>query len=210
MPEVLLNFEALRGDDGICATAEELRWLDEPLAAALDGALYGIGEAGVERRTIDALAEHGLTLATAESCTGGLVGKLITDVAGVSSVYLGGVVSYANEVKAGMLDVPPDLLAEHGAVSEPVARAMAEGARARMGSDLSVSVTGIAGPAGGTEDKPVGTVHFAVADAQGTTHKRVRLYGNRGTVRQASAVWALKLVWDRLAERGLASIRELD
>lgn len=210
MPEVLLNFEALAGDDGVRATPEELCTLDAPLTRALEGALYGIGGAGVERRVVDVLRRHGLTLATAESCTGGLVGKLMTDGAGASAVYLGGVVAYANQIKHGLLGVPRAMLEEHGAVSEPVARAMAEAARARLGSDLSVAVTGIAGPGGGTDEKPVGTVHLAVSDATGTIHKRVRLYGNRGTVRRASAVWALKLVWDRLVERGQAHIQELD
>jgi PncC family amidohydrolase len=138
------------------------------------------------------------------------VGGLLTDVAGASAVYLGGVISYANEVKRDQLSVSQALLDQHGAVSEPVARAMAEGARRAMGSDLSVSITGIAGPTGGSEEKPVGTVHFAVSDENGTTHKRVRLYANRGTVRRAAAMWALKLVWDRLVERGEASIQEMD
>jgi nicotinamide-nucleotide amidase len=210
MPEVLLNFEGLAGEDGVSATVEELRTLDAPMSEALGKALYGIGEADLPPRLIAALRAAGASLCTAESCTGGLVGATLTEVPGASEVFAGGVVSYSNEIKTKLLGVPDELIQEEGAVSEAVARAMARGARETMGSDLSVSITGIAGPDGGSGEKPVGTVHFAVCDAKDTSHKRVRLYGNRGTVRRAAATWALKLVWDRLVERGQASIEEMD
>ena len=98
------------------------------------------------------------------------------------------------------------MLETHGAVSEPVARAMAEGARKATGTDLSVSITGIAGPGGGSAEKPVGTVHIDVFDGETHLHKKLKLRGNRGNVRHCSHQWALKLVWDRLCARGLASV----
>ena len=115
-----------------------------------------------------ACLERGVTVATAESCTGGLVAATVTEVPGSSGYFRGGVVSYANDVKVGLLDVPAAMLAAHGAVSAQVARAMAEGCRNRLGASLAVSVTGIAGPDGGSEAKPVGLVHLALADALGT------------------------------------------
>ncbi|MBC8073052.1 MAG: CinA family protein, partial [Deltaproteobacteria bacterium] len=111
-----------------------------------------------------------------------------------------------DRIKRELLGVPAMLLAEHGAVSEPVARAMAEGARRSLGSDLAVGITGIAGPGGGTAEKPVGTVHIAVADHERTTHLRLQLRGDRGIVQRSAALWAIKLVWDRLHEAGLAPI----
>lgn len=116
----------------------------------------------------DALARRGATVAVAESCTGGLVGDLLTDAPGMSAHLLAGVVSYSNAAKEALLGVDPALLAAHGAVSEPVARAMAEGIRARTGADFAVATSGIAGPAGGSVDKPVGTICIAVAHAGGT------------------------------------------
>ncbi len=208
MPEVTVGFEALPNADGIAATEDELRSLDADVLAALAPAVYGIGEAGLAPRLIDALRRAGLTLATAESCTGGGVGKLVAAVPGASDVFVGGVVSYANAIKASLLHVPEAMLAEHGAVSEPVAVAMAAGAREATGADLSVAVTGIAGPSGGSPEKPVGTVHIAVSDAQGVDHVRLQLRGDRGTVQRSAELWALKLVWDRLHARGLAPIEE--
>ncbi len=210
MPEVLLNFEALPGPDGTRCGADDLRMLDAPLAEALGNDLYGIGEANLPTRLVALLIEAGLTLSSAESCTGGMVGELLTEIPGASACYLGGIIAYDNRVKRGLLDVPLDMLAAHGAVSEPVARAMAEGARERTGSDLSLAITGIAGPDGGTPEKPVGTVHIAVSGVEGTTHRHVRFPGNRGTVRRGAAYGSLRLVWDRLVDRGLARVMELD
>ncbi len=146
------------------------------------------------------LKAKGQTLATAESCTGGLVGQMLTAVPGASDYYLGGVVAYSNPLKHNLLGVPESLLAEHGAVSEPVATAMAEGIRERTGSDWAVSLTGIAGPTGGSGDKPVGLVFIAVADPGSTqVHRRV-FPGNREFVRLRSALAALNHV--RLALLG--------
>jgi nicotinamide-nucleotide amidase len=209
-PQVLLILEALAGDGGARASEEELRSFDAPFQAALGEALYGIGEADLEARLLAACRQAGLTLATAESCTGGQVAARLTAVPGASDVFRGGVVAYANEVKAALLGVPSDILETHGAVSEPVARAMAEGARRTLGSDLAVAITGIAGPGGGSPEKPVGTVDFAVADAESCSHKRVQLWGDRAQIQHVAGVVALKLVWDRLVARGLAQVGELD
>lgn len=209
-PQVLLIVEALAGPDGARATADELRSLDAPIAAALGPALYGIGEAGLEVRLLAACRAAGLRLATAESCTGGQVAARLTAIAGASEVFRGGVVAYDNAVKTGVLGVPADRIAAHGAVSEPVARAMAEGARKVLGADLAVATTGIAGPGGGTPEKPVGTVDVAVADGEECTYKRLKLWGDRALIQHAASLWALKLVWDRLVARGLAQVGELD
>src|SRR5688572_10254299 len=116
-----------------------------------------------------ALHVRGWRLATAESCTGGWIGKVLTDVPGSSQWFDGGVVAYSNAAKTGLLGVSNDVLAVHGAVSEEAVRAMAEGARSRFSADLAVAVSGIAGPGGGSPDKPVGIVHFAWAAASGIT-----------------------------------------
>ena len=131
--------------------------------------VYGEGEA----ETMPAVAgrllrEQGRTLALAESCTGGLVAELVTGIPGSSDYFLGGVVAYANAAKESLLGVPRELLDRHGSVSDPVARAMAEGVRRRFGADLGVATTGISGPGGGTPEKPVGLVHVALARAEGT------------------------------------------
>ena len=122
---------------------------------------------------------EGLRIVTAESCTGGLVAALLTEVPGSSAVVERGFVTYSNEAKAEMLGVPADLIAAQGAVSEAVARAMAEGALARSRADVALAITGIAGPGGATASKPVGLVHFAVARAGGTRHLE-RRYGDAG------------------------------
>jgi len=168
---------------------------DEALAVARERLGGLVLEAPtLEESVARLLEERGLTLATAESCTGGLVGRLLTNVAGVSARYAGGVVAYANEVKVSQLSVSPETLERHGAVSEEVAREMAEGARRAFGTDLAVSVTGIAGPGGGTEEKPVGTVHFALATPDGTRHRARLLMADRELVRRFSANLALGLV----------------
>jgi nicotinamide-nucleotide amidase len=140
------------------------------------------------------LKASGRTLATAESCTGGLLAKLMTDVPGSSAYFLGAVVAYANRAKRALLSVPSEVLETHGAVSEPVASAMAEGARAALGSDYALSTTGVAGPAGGTDDKPVGTVCIALACPDGTEARTVRLTGDRQAVRLRAALAAMDML----------------
>jgi len=146
------------------------------------------------------LRARGLRLATAESCTGGLVGRHITDVPGSSTWYAGGVIAYANRAKTVLLGVPEQLIEAHGAVSEPVARAMAEGALRTLETDVAVAVTGVAGPGGGTPAKPVGTVWLAVADRWGGGDARLeRFAGDREAVRERAAQAALKAVYDHVA-----------
>ncbi|HET9948674.1 MAG TPA: competence/damage-inducible protein A [Longimicrobiales bacterium] len=139
----------------------------------------------------DALAAAGMTVAVAESCTGGLVAKRITDLPGASTVFLGGVVAYADRVKVEQLGVPPQDLAAHGAVSEEVARAMVRGVTERFGADAGIAVTGVAGPGGGSPEKPVGTVWVAVS-ARGRTEARLlHLVGERDQIRERSAQEAI-------------------
>ena len=208
-PQCLIIAEGTAGPDGARATMAELAELDEPFTRALQPALYGLGDADLPERLIAALRRAGKTLASAESCTGGRIGALLTQISGASACYHGGVIAYDNAVKRGLLGVPAAELEAHGAVSEPVARAMATGARQALGTDFAVATTGIAGPDGGSQEKPVGTVDVAVADAEGCSYKRLTLFGERGLIQHASAVWALKLLWDRLVERGLASVEDL-
>jgi nicotinamide-nucleotide amidase len=210
MPEVTLVLEsAMDGEDGP-GHAESLAAFDSPMREALAPALYGVGEAGLAKRLVHALSRAGLFLGLAESCTGGGAAAMVTAVPGASACFQGAVVAYDNRVKQSALGVAERDLLDHGAVSDEVARAMAEGARTALGVDLAASITGIAGPDGGTPDKPVGTVHVAVSDDQGTVHKRLGLRHDRATVQRAAALWALKLVWDRLVERGVAAIESLD
>jgi nicotinamide-nucleotide amidase len=140
------------------------------------------------------LEETGATLTVAESCTGGLLGERLTRVPGSSDYFLGGAIVYTNRLKTELVRVPPALLDEHGAVSEPVARAMAQGVCRALGSDYGIAITGIAGPGGGSEAKPVGTVHIAVAGPDGTSHRRVRFPGDRQRVRQHSSQLALEML----------------
>jgi nicotinamide-nucleotide amidase len=141
------------------------------------------------------LREQGKTLALAESCTGGMVSALVTDVAGSSDYFLGGVVSYANSAKEDLLGVSDETLRRYGAVSEEGAREMARGARERFDADIAVAVTGIAGPGGGSEEKPVGTVFFALAGRNGTEDARKRFFvGDRAHVRRSASLVALELV----------------
>jgi nicotinamide-nucleotide amidase len=149
---------------------------------------------------LDRCRDRGLHLATAESCTGGLIAGCLTGIPGSSHVVDRGFVTYSNSSKTEMLGVPPDLVMTYGAVSEEVARAMAEGALAEAGVDITVAVTGVAGPDGGTPDKEVGLVHIAVAKADAETlHERHVFSGERETVRLASVEAALRLVARRLA-----------
>jgi nicotinamide-nucleotide amidase len=162
-------------------------------------AIWGEGKDELPDLVVAALTRRGERVAVAESCTGGLVAELVTRVPGASAVLDLGVVAYANAMKERLVGVPPALLAAHGAVSEPVARALAEGARRAGGATWGLGVTGIAGPTGGTPDKPVGTVHLAVAGPAGATHAQ-RLYrGDRERIRRQAAYEALNLL--RLALR---------
>lgn len=157
------------------------------------------GETSLAQRVIEAARERSLTLATAESCTGGLISAVLTDVPGASEVLLGGVVSYANEVKRDSLGVPEEVLREHGAVSEQTACAMAAGAREVLGADIAVSVTGIAGPGGAVPGKPVGTVWVGVSCADATVAKLHHFKGDRNSVRMQTVEAALCAMLDKAA-----------
>ena len=145
------------------------------------------------------LGERGWTAATAESCSGGLIAHRLTNVAGASAYFHGGIVAYANSVKESMLGVSGDTLRDSGAVSESVAREMAEGARRRLGVDVAVAVTGIAGPGGGTAEKPVGLVHMAVAGPAGTRAEHRVFAGDRDAIKRQTADRALELLLEYLA-----------
>jgi len=152
------------------------------------------------QEVIDRFSATGKTIATAESCTGGLIAGALTDIAGSSAVVDRGFVTYSNEAKRDMLDVPDELIVQVGAVSEQVARKMAEGALAHAGTDRTVAVTGVAGPGGGSAEKPVGLVHFAVARPDGETVHARHVFAdmNRDEVRQATVQVALSMLLESL------------
>jgi nicotinamide-nucleotide amidase len=171
----------------------------EAVTRAVGPTVFGRDEQTLAENLVALLKQEHLTVATAESCTGGLVGTMITDVPGSSAVYRGGWVTYSDAMKAAQLGVPEDMLAVHGAVSEPVVRAMAAGALHHSGAELAVSLTGIAGPDGGTPDKPVGTVWIGLAARRhdGGTHVEaalVRNHGDRAAIRDRSAKCALQML----------------
>jgi nicotinamide-nucleotide amidase len=147
-------------------------------------------------QTLAAARARKLTIVTAESCTGGLIAGCLTEIAGSSDVVERGFVTYSNSAKSEALGVPPSLIETHGAVSEEVARAMAEGALRHSRADLAVAVTGVAGPGGGTAAKPVGLVHLALARRGGATEARRMLYGEigRSRVREETVVTALEML----------------
>jgi len=183
---------------GAEARAEEL---ERGIVASLDNYLYSRTESPVEELVLDLCRARGLTLATAESCTGGMVAARLTSIAGSSDVFAGGIVAYADEVKVRELGVPEELLREHGAVSPEVAAAMARGARDRLGADVAVSVTGVAGPGGGTPQKPVGLVHLHACGPNGTElAAKLDFPGDRATIRARATVGALHLVRKLVSE----------
>ena len=158
-------------------------------------------EKTVERRCLEALRARGATFAAAESCTGGLIAKRITDVPGASRVFMGGVVSYTNAVKNRALGVPADMLEEYGAVSAPVARAMADGARKLAAADFAVSVTGVAGPERDERGNAVGTVFVGFSSAKETLAARFDFGAkSRAEIRELSADEAFKLLEEKLRE----------
>lgn len=192
LPEIQVKLYG-RSADG-AALAERLDRAEAEVRARLGDVVFSTG-ASLAETVLGLLRQHGLTLAAAESCTGGLIAKQLTDVPGASASFLLSAVTYANAAKETVLDVSPEILRAHGAVSEACARAMAEGARRVSGADLAVSATGIAGPDGGTPEKPVGLVHFALAHPAGTTaSRRVFRHRSRDAVRALAAGHALDMV----------------
>jgi len=166
---------------------------------------------GLAERLAGVCLGRRLTVAVAESCTGGLVGHILTEVPGSSGFFLGGIISYSDAAKVSLLGVPAEVIDAHGAVSAQVARAMAEGARERLGTDAGAAITGIAGPDGGTPAKPVGLTYVAVADRDGIEVKRLLWSGDRTANKRSSAEAALELLLERLETPttvGAASGRE--
>jgi PncC family amidohydrolase len=139
-------------------------------------------------------SQKGIKIATAESCTGGLIAGLLTEIPGSSAVFTHGFITYADAAKRDLLGVPQAMLDRYGAVSEEVARTMAEGARRVSGADMAVSVTGVAGPGGGSDAKPVGLVHMAVSCAEGGQHSMQHFSGNRGDIRLAAMAHAVRML----------------
>ena len=165
---------------------------------ALDDYLYSSGGESLEQIVLDYLGLRQATLAVAESCTGGLVSQRITSVSGSSRSFLGGAVVYSNDLKSTFAGVPPDLIARCGAVSSEVAKALATGIRQRTGATLGLGVTGVAGPTGATEGKPVGLVHIALSDAQKTESVERTFRGDRDRIRHWASQQALDIIRRRL------------
>ena len=167
----------------------------------LSRAIYAEGATDLASVVLDRCRTLHLTIAVAESCTGGLLGERLTSIPGSSDVVLGGVIAYANDVKRDLLSVDRSNLETHGAVSEPVARQMAEGIRSRLGASIGLAITGVAGPGGGTPEKPVGTVWVGAAFPDGTRAVQLRLIGDREEIRRRATQSTLELVRRTLADR---------
>jgi len=203
--EIRLRFWAEGGDEArhgrLDAIETRLRELVGPAVFA------GSEDEELEGVVGDLLRRAGRTVVTAESCTGGLVAERLTRVAGSSDYFLGAAVTYTNELKQAMLGVSEEMLREHGAVSEPVALAMARGVRERLGADFGIGITGVAGPGGGSEDKPVGTVHLTVVGPgrpngdSDEIHRKVRFPGDRERIRRQTGQLALELLRRRLLDQ---------
>ncbi len=180
-----------------------LEAMEADLRSVLGHRVFGTDEEDLAATVGRLLREQGKTLALAESCTGGLVSALLTEIPGSSDYFLGSIVPYANSAKEELLEVEGETLHRAGAVSEEVARGMARGARKRFDSDLAVAVTGIAGPDGGSAEKPVGTVHFALSDREEReVLKRRQFVGDRAAVRRAASLYALELIRRHLVAAG--------
>jgi len=194
---------------GYCARPAEvdIRVVGDPNAISkadaiireeLGSSIFSTDEENLEEVIVKTLAQRKETVATAESCTGGLIANRLTNVPGSSEVFLAGYVTYSNDAKADVLNVDPQLLKEHGAVSEPVARAMAEGARKRAGVTYALSTTGIAGPSGGSADKPVGTIYIGLAAPEETVVKSLFFPTDRETFKDIAAQHALEMLRRRI------------
>jgi nicotinamide-nucleotide amidase len=186
------------GTEGV--RSEQLDRLETRIGELLGEALYATGvDASLEGRVSELLRQSGGSLATAESCTAGLLAERLTRIAGSSEYFLGGVVTYTNDLKQSLLGVSEEALCRYGAVSREVVQEMACGVIDRLGSDWGIGISGVAGPGGGTPDKPVGTVHVAVGRRGGeTTHRALRLPGDRRRIRFLASQWALDLLRRRL------------
>lgn len=198
---ILASFGVLRliltAEGGHEECSRKLDTMEKAFRELLGADVAGVDVGSLAEVVISRLTKFNQSLATAESCTGGMVGEQLTSISGASLVYAGGVVSYSNEAKEELIGVPRKMLETHGAVSAEVARSMAEGVRKRFGTDWGLGVTGVAGPTGGTEEKPVGLVHWAVAGPDGCIEQHRVFPGDRGIIRQ----WSMNSVLDLLRRR---------
>ena len=197
LPEIYIRLSALLADQ---THAEQIvKAGAEQIKAELKEYVFSDDDEPMELVVGKLLKKSGFTLAVAESCTGGLVAKKLTDIPGSSDYFLGGFITYSNQLKTSELGVSEELLAAKGAVSDEVARAMAEGARNRSAADIAIGITGIAGPEGGTGDKPIGLVYIALADRKGTWSQRLQfLPWSRAAVRELAAETALEIIRRRI------------
>jgi nicotinamide-nucleotide amidase len=190
--EIQIHLRMWSKDTG--AAERQLQGIQESIVLALGEAVFTTAGESMEDVVARELTMHQATIATAESCTGGLLAERLTRISGSSAYFLGGVVSYSNTLKSAWVDVPPEIIESRGAVSSEVAVALADGIRRRTGATLGVGITGVAGPTGGTPEKPVGTVHVAIADASGSKERGIHYPGERDRIRWQASQTALDLV----------------
>jgi nicotinamide-nucleotide amidase len=191
-PETHISL-SMKGRD-VLTVAREVERMEEEVRGLLGQYIFGSDDETLPGVVGGLLKEHGLSISVAESCTGGLIGNLLTNIPGSSSYYMGGIVTYSNQAKTDMLQVESETLSEHGAVSDPTVRRMAEGVRSALKADLGLAVTGIAGPDGGSDEKPVGTVHIGLASDSLTLSQRYRFHGKRTQIKLNTAMMALDWV----------------
>lgn len=191
-PETHISL-SMKGCD-VQAVTREVERMEEEIRTILGQYIFGSDEDTLAGVVGGLLKERGLSLSVAESCTGGLIGNLVTNVPGSSSYFTGGVVTYSNQAKMDMLQVSPKMLEDHGAVSDSTVRQMAEGVRSAFRADLGLAVTGIAGPEGGSVEKPVGTVHIGLASGSVTLSERYRFHGRRRQIKLNTSMMALDWV----------------
>jgi len=190
--EIQIHLRSWSGD--ATATEEKLQELVERLTLALGESVFTTGGESMEQAVARELTRHKATIAAAESCTGGLLAERLTRVPGSSAYFRGGVVCYSNDLKTAWADVPPELIESQGAVSAAVAQALAAGIRRHTGATIGVGITGIAGPAGGTPEKPVGLVHIVLADGVNGSERTAQLSGDRDRIRWQASQLALDMV----------------
>ena len=190
--EIQVHLRAWSAD--IPAAERQLQEIQEGIVLALGEAVFTTNGESMEEVVARELTMHNATIATAESCTGGLLAERLTRISGSSAYFLGGVVSYSNTLKSAWVDVPAEIIESRGAVSAEVAVALADGIRRRTGATLGVGITGVAGPTGGTPEKPVGTVHVAIADASASKERGILFPGERDRIRWQASQTALDLV----------------
>jgi len=200
IPGIELGYCARPGevDIRIVGNAKAIEQADSIIRSTLGSSIFSVADETLEEVVVKLLVEHNQTIAVAESCTGGLLANRMTNVPGASAVFLAGYICYSNQAKIDMLNVDPHLIEKHGAVSEQVARALAEHARACAGSDYALATTGVAGPDGGSAEKPVGTVYIALAASGETIAKRLFFPTDRETFKQITTQAALELLRKKL------------